>query len=782
MKGYRYVVCIIVVLMTMAGCRHLPVGRGGSSDSVAIKRIAERQHRGEELRGKGMFYESITLFDSCISEAIQLQDTLQIVIALNNQGTNYRRLGDLKEASNFHVRALELCDEYSDTVSDVSVKNYVRSLNGLGNVLMTMGNLDAAESLFRRALAGETHLNSATGQAINLANIGSILEKQGRLDSARVYYNRSMEMNRKDNNAIGISLCYQYLGHLDEYSGNLESARHNYLLSYATGLATDDVWHWFEPCSALAEIYLNQHQGDSAQFFVNQAVTAAHTVHSKEHLSVAYALKSRLEEQSGNVVAALASLRTSHAYEDSVKNESNAEHVHNLRLDYENRRHAEIVNKTKEEAETEHKITVVTVVSAVLLVLMLVVVVIIQLRAYRTRREAARTLETVNEQLRKASRERQLFYRGITHQLRTPLTVVLGMIQQLRKHIAPDDEEGIADLEAAQRQSGELLQLVTRLINASKDGDVQVLTENAEMPLSDGIIPPDNAVVHTHTSTQNNSDAEVDDVETEALETETAEEEDTDTPLILIAEDNDDVAMLLCSALGGAGYRTKRAADGQAAVDMMSDQLPDLVVTDIAMPRMNGLELMRYIRANDDMNHLPIIVASARVEDSDRIEGINAGAEVYLAKPFIVDELLLRVQKLLEQRQLLRRKFSSDGSADEAPAELNAEEREFMEKLNAIIDANLNQSNLNSTILCELMFLSRSQLNRKIKNLTDMDTTHYIRERRMARVKYLLAQTNKTIGEIESECGFDTQGYLSRMFRQEMGVTPSAYRRQQREK
>lgn len=782
MRIQLYILCTVLATMLVGGCHNMPAGKNGTSDSTAIKRIMDCQERGEELRKNGQIYESLALFDSCIDEAIKLHDTLQLVIALNNQGTNYRRMGDMKEASTFHIGALELCDNYSDTVSNIAVKNLVRSLNGLGNVLMTMGNLEAAEPLFRRALSGEARLNSATGQAINLANIGSIFERMGKTDSARVYYNRSMEMNRKDNNAIGICLCYQYLGHLDEHSGNLESARRNYLLSYATGVATGDIWHWFEPCSALAQIYIKTHQTDSAQLFVNKAIDAAKAVHSKEHLSVAFALKSQMEEQKGNVGAALAALRTSHSYEDSVKNEANTEHVHNLRMNYQSQRHNVIMRKTMQKAETEHIITQVTVVSAVLLVLMLVIVVFLQLRAYRTRREASRTLEKLNEQLRKASKERQMFYRGVTHQLRTPLTVVLGMIQQLRKHIPADDEEGVADLDAAQRQSGELLQLVTRLINASKEGDTNLFSEHAPTPQTGLVVQPDDAAKPMAMTTETADNKPSASTETPAADISDGEEEDSNKPLVLIVEDNDDVAMLLCSAFGGSDYRTKRAADGQEAVEMMNEMLPDLVVTDIAMPRMNGLELMRYIRGNEDMNHLPIIVASARVDDSDRIEGINAGAEVYLAKPFIVDELLLRAQKLLEQRQLLRRKFSSDDAAVETTFELSEEECRFMEKLNDVIDNNMNLSNLNSTILSELLFMSRSQLNRKIKNLTDMDTTHYIRERRMAKVKHLLAHTSKTIGEIEAECGFDTQGYLSRMFRQEMGITPSAYRRQQREK
>ena len=770
MKIFRLYILLLFLIMAAAGCQHIVMPGGANHDTVRVNRLKERMEYGQKLRNKGDFYAAIAQHDTCIAEAKDLEDTIQLIVALNHQGTNYRRLSDLKEASNYHYAALELCDQFSDKTSYDAVKNTVKSVNGLGNVLLSLGNVEAAEGMFRRALEGETKLQSHTGMAINMANLGSIKQKRGDLDSARIYYMQSMEQNRKDNNAIGISLCYQNIGKLDELSGNIPAAVANYKLSYTMGIATGDIWHWLEPCSALASLYLDIHRTDSARYYVAETLKAAQQIKSMEHLSVAYILKSRLEEQNGQTAQALEDFRRGHAYEDSISLELSSGHVYNMRLDYEAKRNAEEIRKSEERADFEHSVSVIVIVSAIVFIVLLSIVVVIQTRANKTRREAEKTLKHVNQQLLVASKERQLFYRGITHQLRTPLTVVLGMIQQLRKHIPDSDVEGLADLEAAKRQSGELLQLVTRLINASKEGNVEVLTEGAAIPV----------LVDDKTAAKMTAD----DAQQVAQDKKSADDApDDNAPCVLVVEDNDDVAMLVCNAFRGEGYRTQRANDGVEAMKMLQEQLPDLVVTDIAMPNMNGLELMRSIRADEDMNHLPIIVASARVEDSDRIEGVNAGAEVYLAKPFIVDELLLRAQKLIEQRALLRRKFCSNSAIDDDSAPVVDEnERIFLDKLNEIIDQNMAQSNLNSTILCQLMFMSRSQLNRKIKNITDMDTTHYIRERRMAKVKHMLIYTDRSIGDIETACGFDTQGYLSRMFKQEMGVAPTTYRRQEREK
>ena len=142
-----------------------------------------RQKLGKVMRDRSDFEAAIKQHDTCIAMATELKDTLQLIIAYNNQGTNFRRLGDLHEASNNHYKALELCDKTEHDTSFVARKNRVRTYNGLGNVLLSLGNDSVAESLFRQALAGETELGSATGQAINYANIGAIKEDKGQIDS-----------------------------------------------------------------------------------------------------------------------------------------------------------------------------------------------------------------------------------------------------------------------------------------------------------------------------------------------------------------------------------------------------------------------------------------------------------------------------------------------------------------------------------------------------------------------------------------------------------------------
>jgi CheY-like chemotaxis protein len=251
---------------------------------------------------------------------------------------------------------------------------------------------------------------------------------------------------------------------------------------------------------------------------------------------------------------------------------------------------------------------------------------------------------------------------------------------------------------------------------------------------------------------------------------------------ILLAEDNDDVAMLICNMLRDNGYSVTRAVDGQEALEMLREELPDMLITDIAMPRMDGLELMRSVRADDTMCCLPIVVVSARVEDHERLDGISAGAEVYLAKPFINEELLLVVEKLLEQRRRLRKMFTNSRSDDETSRQIPEADVNFFNDINKLIDDNLISGEVSTSFLADKLSTSVSTLNRRLKNMSGLTANIYIRNRRLLVAKRLLEKTDLTVSEIEVQCGFNTSGHFSRVFKAETGLSPIDYRQNQKGK
>ena len=393
----------------------------------------------------------------------------------------------------------------------------------------------------------------------------------------------------------------------------------------------------------------------------------------------------------------------------------------------------------------------------VIVVLVLVIIIIALGAVFFVRRRSSRYK-------RKAMEERELFYRNVTHQLRTPMTVVLGMVEQLKQHIPENDVVGHESLEAAHRQSDNLLQLIKKLIAASKEGEMVELSDVNSGPSQ---------------SQQTLSPLPLKGGEPESVR-KSPFKGDLEGLSILLAEDNDDVAMLICNMLRDEGYSVSRAVDGQEALEMLREELPDMLITDIAMPRMDGLELMRNVRADETMCCLPIVVVSARVEDHERLEGISAGAEVYLAKPFINEELLLIVNKLLEQRRRLIKMFTNSKSDVETSKQLPEVDVEFFKDINKLIDANLISGDVSTSFLADKLNTSVSTLNRRLKNMSGLTATTYIRNRRILMAKRLLETTDQTVSEIEVQCGFNTSGHFSRVFKAETGISPLDYRHQSR--
>ncbi len=742
-----------------------------------------RQKYGKVMRDKSEFEAAIRQHDTCIAMATKQKDTLQLIIALNNQGTNFRRLGDLQEASNNHYAALKLCDKTTHDTSYVARKNRVRTYNGLGNVLLSLDNDSVAESLFRRALAGETELNSAPGQAIHLANIGAIKEGRGELDSARVYYNMSMEKNKETKNPIGISLCYQYLGHLDMASGNMAGAMENYRKGFVIGRNTTDVWHWLKPCEAMADIFLSEQRADSASKYISIAMDAAIKIKSRSHLAKVYSQSARLQEMNGQYSKAVASIRKSQAYKDSSAIEQNQVHIQNLRVKYEVDKRKEEVSRANTEADYEKTLRKTIMWASITVLILIVIVVLSQLRIIKERKKTLAMLKKVNK-------ERQEFYRGITHQLRTPLTVVNGMTGQLRKFIPADNEVAQREFEAVERKSNELVNLVNEMILYNKGivKEIEVSeVGNGVRSEEFGVRSEELGVRSEELGVRSADNSNASNLSTHKLVNSSTETNNSSTEpnnYILVAEDDQDVAFLITEMLKGEGYEYVWAQDGQEALEIMDKQMPNLLITDIMMPRMDGIELIKKIREEDDKRHLPIIVVSARTEDADRLIGLEAGAEVYLGKPFNSEELMLRVRKLLEQREMLRIKYSREiAEADRIEAEeqsqnINGNDREFIEKVDEFIHENIINSELDANALAETMHMSPTTLNRRIKSITGTNTTIYIRLKRLGRAKQLLQNTQMSMGEIQAVCGFESPSYFSRAFKAEYGISPSDFRKQ----
>ena len=246
---------------------------------------------------------------------------------------------------------------------------------------------------------------------------------------------------------------------------------------------------------------------------------------------------------------------------------------------------------------------------------------------------------------------------------------------------------------------------------------------------------------------------------------------------ILIVEDNEDVSYYIDQLLK-KDYHLLYARNGNEGLEKAKEYMPDLILTDLMMPEMDGYELCREIRHSDILNHIPIIIITAKSEEEDRVRGLDTGADAFLQKPFNADELKVRIVKLLEQRRLLREKYSHalHEGTDQA-VELSVADQEFLTRLNDLIYSLMGHHNLNSDLLANKMCMSLSQLNRKVKAITGFSSSGYILQMRMDKAKRLLASTNTPVGDIAMKCGFPEISYFSRMFKQTFQMTPSQYRK-----
>lgn len=256
-------------------------------------------------------------------------------------------------------------------------------------------------------------------------------------------------------------------------------------------------------------------------------------------------------------------------------------------------------------------------------------------------------------------------------------------------------------------------------------------------------------------------------------------------PLILLVEDNADVVAYTASCL--PDYRLAVGQDGREGFEIASEIIPDLIITDVMMPFVDGFELCRQLRNNEHTSHIPIIMLTAKADLESKMEGLEKGADVYLEKPFNREELLIRIKKLLELRKKLQQFYlKKAGLNNEIETETivhpeeqineNKIEDEFVKRVREAIETHLADTSLSVEQLCKMVFMSHSQLHRKLDALTGCSPNKFIRIIRLNKAKDMLKQTTASIASIALDCGYNDPGYFARVFKQEYGITPQDWR------
>ena len=249
---------------------------------------------------------------------------------------------------------------------------------------------------------------------------------------------------------------------------------------------------------------------------------------------------------------------------------------------------------------------------------------------------------------------------------------------------------------------------------------------------------------------------------------------------ILIIDDEEEIRNFLKEELEET-YRTILCSNGKEALQLIHSETPNLIISDVMMPEMDGFTLLKKIRSNVNLSHIPVIMLTAKMEQEDKMEGLEKGADVYLTKPFNIDELHIHIANLLESRKALKGKYSGAQDQDDKmkAVEFKSSDEKLMVKVMNFINENISNPEMNVEMLAKSVGLSRVQLHRKLKEITGLPTGEFIRNLRLKQAAILLKEKKINITQIGYAVGFTNQTHFSTTFKKIYGVSPTEYVDQQ---
>jgi signal transduction histidine kinase/DNA-binding response OmpR family regulator/streptogramin lyase len=245
-------------------------------------------------------------------------------------------------------------------------------------------------------------------------------------------------------------------------------------------------------------------------------------------------------------------------------------------------------------------------------------------------------------------------------------------------------------------------------------------------------------------------------------------------PIVLLVEDSGDVRNYV-EGLLKQDYNVLQAENGLAGFEIATNNLPDLIISDVMMPIMDGFELCKKIKTDWKTSHIPLILLTAKATHQSKLDGLETGADDYLTKPFDFEELSIRIKNLISQRKQLKEKFSKDINVNVDSITTNSFDKEFIEKINRIIESQLQNENFTSENLAEELFVSRSQLNRKLNAIAGQGPGEFIRLFKLKRAAQMIIENKLSITQIALEVGFGSPAQFTRAFQKHFNCLPSEF-------
>lgn len=249
----------------------------------------------------------------------------------------------------------------------------------------------------------------------------------------------------------------------------------------------------------------------------------------------------------------------------------------------------------------------------------------------------------------------------------------------------------------------------------------------------------------------------------------------SDRPKLLIVEDHEQLRRYLNSLLEDR-FSIQNAGNGKEALDLLSKQAPDLIVSDIMMPVMDGYQLCETVKTEPHLCHIPVVLLTAKSGEQDLLDGLETGADDYITKPFTPELLIAKIDNLLKSRNLLKRYYSQKVTLASTDIEIEPHQEQFIRQAMEIVERNLTNAQFNATLLAEALNMSQPTLYRRIKAFTGDNIATFIRSIRIKQAAQLLKSGHYSVGETATKVGFSDTAYFRKCFTQQFGVTPSKYK------
>lgn len=389
-----------------------------------------------------------------------------------------------------------------------------------------------------------------------------------------------------------------------------------------------------------------------------------------------------------------------------------------------------------------------------LLIVSLLVILLLAVAVFTTWR-AVRATRRANRRMRELNDEQTRFFTNASHQLRTPLTLIAGPVKQLAE--GKGDRQQLVGI--VQRNVEQLQRLVSDVLLFRRENSATV--DDTAVTTDEQLLASRKAVQESRHDTLINDNAD-------------------ELATVLIVDDNADMRAYLRTLLLDR-YYVIETADGQSGLKLAVESVPDIVVSDVMMPVMDGLAFCTRLKQHEATSHIPVLLLTARSSEQQHIEGLQTGADIYMTKPFSADLLLANIASLLANRQKLRQLFKTQNLNTTPSQHLTTQnspspDRRFLDTFLKAMEKHMSNTNLKIEDLGDEVGLSRVQLYRKVKALTGMTPVEILRETRLKHAMQLLKTTDKTVSEIANEVGFATPGYFSSCFKKQYDKYPTDVR------